>query len=854
MASVSGVTSSNSNSIYGNRNVLSGLATGKDTESMIQNAVSGYKTKISSLQQKQTRVTWKQEAMRSVSTPMIKFAQKYTSYSSSTNLLSSSFFSKAVTTTTNGANASKVSATGKTSSDVQLLGVKQLASKSTYSISAAALGLGGSDGTGAVSITAGEDLNLSKVMELSNVSGTLSLKYGSNRTIDLSFDDLDTYKTAEDFVKGINAKLAGVTVSNASGEVVSASTMVAATLDAASGEITFSDKQGAGNSVTIASATGKIKTTLGIDESAKSSTLNVNGKTLVDESATVGNYLSGKSLTMTVDGKTKTITLPTYDSAAANSTEDFASGLNAAVQKAFGKGVSVALDGGKLKVTGQKGSTISINATNAVGTALGLGGTTATSYLNTGKTLRELLDFEPPTDADGHITAETLAGITGTALKSTSKITYNKTTDTYSDAEGNLTDKDGNRLGADGKQLYGYDFEINGTKLTFTRDSALENVLTSVNSNTGMSLSASFSKTTNLLQLTAQETGSSGQIVINDKIGDSGAGNLAAKLFGVINDPTSTGPAKGTFSAGQDAVLFMSVNGTEMTVSRTDNTFDVDGLSITLKGTFGYSTEDVKDAGGNVTVPAGTFIEGTEPVTFTTSADADKIMDAVKSMVTDLNEILKSVHDAYSTMPNYKSNSTRYDPLTDDDKAGMADSAIEKYEEKAKQGILFGDGDLSSLYSKLISAISPGGASANTLSKMGITTNYSEGKTTLAVDEEALRGALSNDPDGVRDAFTSTSEAGGLMVNVSKVVSDYASTTGSTKGILVQKAGSSYSALSLMNNTLQGEVDSYDEQITKWQGKLSDKIDYYTQMFTRLETLTSQMNSQSSMISGMMGG
>lgn len=854
MASVSGVTSSNSNSIYGNRNVLSGLATGMDTESMIQNAVSGYKTKISSLQQKQTRVTWKQEAMRSVSTPMIKFAQKYTSYSSSTNLLSSSFFSKAVSTITHGINASKISATGKTTSDVRLLGVKQLATKSNYSVSASDLELGVSTDKDEISITAGEDLNLSKVMELSNVSGTLSLKYGSNRTIDLSFDDLDTYKTPEDFVKGINSKLAGVTVSNSRGELVSAGSMVTATLDADSGQITFSDKQDAGNSVTISSATGKIKTTLGIDESAKSSTLNVNGKTLVDESATVGDYLSGKTFSMTVDGKTKTITMPTYDSAAANSTEDFASGLNAAVQKAFGQGVSVDSKSVKLKVTGQKGSTISINATNAVGTALGLGGTTATSYLNTGKTLRELLDFEPPTDADGHITAETLAGITGTALKSTSKITYNKTTDTYSDAEGNLTDKDGNRLGADGKQLYGYDFEINGTKLTFTRDSALENVLTSVNSNTGMSLSASFSKTTNLLQLTAQETGSSGQIVINDKIGDSGAGNLAAKLFGVINDPTSTGPAKGTFSAGQDAVLFMSVNGTEMTVSRTDNTFDVDGLSITLKGTFGYSTEDVKDADGKVTVPAGTFIEGTEPVTFTTSADADKIMDAVKSMVTDLNEILKSVHDAYSTMPNYKSNSTRYDPLTDDDKAGMADSAIEKYEEKAKQGILFGDGDLSSLYSKLISAISPGGASANTLSKMGITTNYSEGKTTLAVDEEALRGALSNDPDGVRDAFTSTSEAGGLMVNVSKVVSDYASTTGSTKGILVQKAGSSYSALSLMNNTLQGEVDSYDEQITKWQGKLSDKIDYYTQMFTRLETLTSQMNSQSSMISGMMGG
>ena len=55
MASVSSVSSSSS-SIYGNRNVISGLASGMDTESMIENAVSGYKTKISTLQQKRTKV------------------------------------------------------------------------------------------------------------------------------------------------------------------------------------------------------------------------------------------------------------------------------------------------------------------------------------------------------------------------------------------------------------------------------------------------------------------------------------------------------------------------------------------------------------------------------------------------------------------------------------------------------------------------------------------------------------------------------------------------------------------------------------------------------------------------------
>ena len=35
---------------------------------------------------------------------------------------------------------------------------------------------------------------------------------------------------------------------------------------------------------------------------------------------------------------------------------------------------------------------------------------------------------------------------------------------------------------------------------------------------------------------------------------------------------------------------------------------------------------------------------------------------------------------------------------------------------------------------------------------------------------------------------------------------------------------------------------------------MSDRIDFYTNQFTRLEMLINQMNSQSSALSGMMGG
>ena len=43
MASISSLSkSSSSSSIYGNRNVISGLASGMDTEAMIQNSIIGY--------------------------------------------------------------------------------------------------------------------------------------------------------------------------------------------------------------------------------------------------------------------------------------------------------------------------------------------------------------------------------------------------------------------------------------------------------------------------------------------------------------------------------------------------------------------------------------------------------------------------------------------------------------------------------------------------------------------------------------------------------------------------------------------------------------------------------------------
>ena len=136
MASISSLSkSSSSSSIYGNRNVISGLASGMDTEAMIQNSIIGYQKKITALQQRATKTQWKQDAYRNLITQMNSVLSKYTSYTSNTNLFSPSFFSKAINTIAKGANADKVVASGKASSDVVINSVSQLASATRYAVS-----------------------------------------------------------------------------------------------------------------------------------------------------------------------------------------------------------------------------------------------------------------------------------------------------------------------------------------------------------------------------------------------------------------------------------------------------------------------------------------------------------------------------------------------------------------------------------------------------------------------------------------------------------------------------------------------------------------------------------------------
>ncbi|MEY8402883.1 flagellar filament capping protein FliD [Oscillospiraceae bacterium 44-34] len=974
MASLSGVSGSNTvSSLMNSANMISGLASGLDTEGMIENLVKSYQTKINQLNQKITKTEWKQDAYRSIIQKMVGFSSKYTSYTSNTNLMSPSFFSSAVKVLTKGQFADRVSASGKTSSDISLNAVQQLAKAAQYRTKSNLAA--GESGV----IQAGEGVDLSidaeKNKELSNLKGSLTLTYGS-KTVSISFNETTDVDAMNDIRKKladeqgidqkdvqdvdvmaelINQKLADEKIVFNNGNSEAASERIKATANP-NGMIGFSELKGK-NGLYISGASGNVAQQLGLSEddledAAEKKITIIDTNNIKSASGEKGltrklnsfEYLAEKGgavMNMSLDGSTKQVAMPRVgyekkevekedgtketkeiyyingkevakDELAAKYTE----ALQEGVRQAFGDKVTVenkASDGSlqlEFKVKNE-GSDLVINTD--VGDALGIGNT-ATSYLNTSKTLKDLMgdklnDLPPVYETD---------------------------------EKGNVKkDDDGNpipKLDDKGKQQY--DFVLNGVKIgTYTEDTKLSKIMSDINSNKAAGVQVGYSQTTQNFTFTSKETGADSKVEmgeglaqaifgstdIPDQSGSSFAESYGINWlregesaefsfsvpgrelkFNITKDTTiqevvdklnkspmgmnhsfaynkysgqieakdkSSGAALDlkitdrdgddvefdqskapaiSYTPGQDAKFTVTVNGETINMTRSSNNVNIDGLTISMKEEFDGSynadgTQNV-DGGGNPVYK--------NSVTFESQTDSDKIVDAIKSMVEDYNTMMSEIKSAYSTMPYRKSGGSfaNYEPLTDEERQGMSESAIERYEEKAKQGILFGDRNLNNLYTKMNQAFSfSNKADVDTLKDMGISIGFDigTGGQSVQIDESKLRAMLDSDPDRVSELFT---KSDGIMDRMKTQLDYYSKTTGEPKGVLIQQAGSPLSSLSLMNNQWQQEIDRYSSQIEKWQDKLESQVDRYTQQFSRLEVLINQMNSQSSTLAGLMGG
>lgn len=284
-------------------------------------------------------------------------------------------------------------------------------------------------------------------------------------------------------------------------------------------------------------------------------------------------------------------------------------------------------------------------------------------------------------------------------------------------------------------------------------------------------------------------------------------------------------PPEDSEFTGTNAVIEITDGEDSVQLTSISNSFNVNGTTINVSGAELGATD----------------------ATITTTKDTSGAFEAIKSFVEDYNTLIADLNNRVTT-PRPTSDGSlsgdKYEPLTDEQREEMSDSEIEKWEEKAKEGLLYHDSTIQTFLYDLRSAMSGGSGSAIVaLEDMGISisSNY-EDNGKLILDESKLQAALQEDPEAIGEVFADPEN--GIATLVKDVLNDTVETTGSQKGSLVLLAGVKNTS-TVNENTISKQLEEYAELISDLEDQYEEEYERYWSQFTQLETLTAQYNSQS---------
>jgi flagellar hook-associated protein 2 len=280
---------------------------------------------------------------------------------------------------------------------------------------------------------------------------------------------------------------------------------------------------------------------------------------------------------------------------------------------------------------------------------------------------------------------------------------------------------------------------------------------------------------------------------------------------------------------GADAKVV--ING--IATTRASNTFTENGIEFTL----------------NAAAPGSTS-------TITIGTDTDRILETIKSFITEYNGILDAVNSKLN-----EEKFRKYTPLTAEQKEEMKDKEIELWEEKAKSGLIRRDSTLTPMLSDmrlaLMTNVDVNGQGKN-LFELGIGTGDWTQKGKLVIQDEAkLRAAIESDPDNVVALFTqwttetdpnkkkqATTPDNGLFNRLSNILS------GAMESLSKRVGTSPYitdkNASFKPESTMGEELRLLDNRISDMVRLMTNKETQYYKQFTAMETAMNRYNSQSS--------
>ncbi|MBQ6462434.1 MAG: flagellar filament capping protein FliD, partial [Pseudobutyrivibrio sp.] len=274
---------------------------------------------------------------------------------------------------------------------------------------------------------------------------------------------------------------------------------------------------------------------------------------------------------------------------------------------------------------------------------------------------------------------------------------------------------------------------------------------------------------------------------------------------------------------GQDAIMILN----NETYTSNSNSLTVNGLTIEA------------------------FAETTEAINITVSNDTDGLYDKIKDFLTSYNSLINEMQKLYNA-----DSAKDYEPLTDDEKAEMSETEIEKWEQKIKDSLLRRDTNLSSLISTftmgMMKTYEINGERYNwaTFGVGTLGTIYAEKNENYAYHingdsedsatsgrEDKLRAAIAKDPDSVIEFMKQ------LTTDL------YGELDKKMKSTAVRSVYTVYN-----DKEMASEYSNYSDLIKTWTDRVKDMEDSYYKKFAAMEKALATLQGNSSSISSLLGG
>lgn len=790
---------------------LGGITSGFDTEAMVTQLLSSYQTRIDKQSQKITKLSWQQSAYQDITKKITEFKNTYFDVlKRDTYLMSPSTFNKfkADVTATSNADASglTVSTTSNSSSGSYKIKLNQAAKAST------------AQGN---SITSGNfKLDLDKA--LSSASGEVKTNDDGSKTWTMNF--------------ALDVQVGGIrkTISFSADALLGADGNVA-------------DKDAAKSSI-IDSLNQKLQESFGYSGKTSGATgaTDANGKEWFLQvklgSDGKAEFQVGGNASVSVAENKGNFGLAQPKEKVAISTGSVVTGVNAFQVEIGGKNVSVAFNGVSSTYydsKGQTGNEAILAEYKELKTAA-----YRKSYNLADNEIVSDEQLEKFTYSNEQAAKDKNAASIKEALKGVAGYTFNfdGTYVTAADSNGNsvdfsMTSVEGGTLGltkasasnkinsgstlsdlgfkpeADGT----YKLNINGTEISLDKNSTISSMMSAVNKSAA-GVTMTYSSLTNSFTLESKEFGGAGKV----EVGDTSLG----RSLGLVDDNGTVGA-----SEGQNAIF--EINGQEVYLN--DNTYTLDGNTFTFND--------------NMTIG--------ETYTVNIAKDSTTVKDALKKFVESYNKLIDDVYGYIGKSPAKDDDGNTYEPLTNAEKDEMSEDEITKWEEKAKQGVLYNDSTVSTVMSQMRSALYTS-VTLDDGSKFGIynlgiktSSEWSEhGK--LQIDENAFDKAFENNEDAIIKLFTDSDT--GMMKKLNSVIDGAVKSSGAanTRGTLVRKAGKADSSVTT-DSTIYKEMVKMQDRLKELQDRYDTKEEYWWKVFTNMETAMADLNSQTSYISSYLG-